>query len=203
MPKSTRNVNGWTEEKIVNLLKTSDKAIEKALVRLYQRQTASEQCSQSTHVHNGVGFKPTDAEFFSSLAQRVMAGRPARDAAPGCILSPKQIYHCRKGTKSNPDMPRLGVYRKQLLDIIAEDATKPTQSTPAAPAPIPAAQPEPAAVLFPLGTVDNGSVDIGQDAAHFGIAPSEWLARIAQMDETEYRNYVAKLESANPYSRAS
>ena len=185
-----KSVNGWTEDKIVELLKTSDKAIEHALVRLFERQTSSEQSSESTHVYNNRGFRPCDAEYFSSLAKQILAGKIARDAAPGLHLSPKQIFHCRKGTKRDPNMPRLGVYRRQLLECIAEK--------PAATAPAPKPQSDhmtglPVATKVELSYV--AGADIDADAKHFGFSKERWFDMINAMDQAEYRDFIGRLES--------
>lgn len=42
----------------------------RGLVRIYEYQTASEQSSMTTHVHNGVGFSGADAEILSSYAEQ-------------------------------------------------------------------------------------------------------------------------------------
>lgn len=91
-------------EDIENLLNTNNRAVEKALVRLYFRQTGTEQEQGMTRDHNGVGFTPFDADFFTSLATQVLAGRH---------LSTKQIECVRRPWKKTT---RIGKYANQLLD---------------------------------------------------------------------------------------
>jgi hypothetical protein len=59
----------WTKERVQELLKVSDKAVARAILALYSRQTASEQAGEQTDVENGVGFNKIDAPFLSSIAK--------------------------------------------------------------------------------------------------------------------------------------
>lgn len=93
--------NGWSKEVIQQLLATSDKAVCRALVAIYARQTHQEQLSGTTKEHNGVGFSAFDAEFLSSLAEQVKTRG---------TLSPRQLELARKKMKS---------YWRQLLEIAA------------------------------------------------------------------------------------
>ena len=54
----------------------------KGLMRIYSHQTSDEQASQSTRVHNNIGFTGADAEILSSFAEQVNKGR---------VLSVKQM----------------------------------------------------------------------------------------------------------------
>jgi len=74
-------------EDIKSLLDSNDRAVERAMVVLFERQTADEQASNTTSHKNGRGFNGLDANFGSSLARQVMAGRR---------LSPKQLQYARK-----------------------------------------------------------------------------------------------------------
>lgn len=42
----------------------------RGLVRIYERQTASEKSTQNTHELNGIGFSGCDAEILSSFAEQ-------------------------------------------------------------------------------------------------------------------------------------
>ena len=59
----------WTIEEIRALLAESDKAVARAILVIYNRQTATEQSIKATTDHNGVGYNGVDANFMSSLAQ--------------------------------------------------------------------------------------------------------------------------------------
>ena len=59
----------WTQYEIKGLLETNDTAVARAIVAVYNKQTASEQAVGETSESNGVGFNGVDANFLSSLAQ--------------------------------------------------------------------------------------------------------------------------------------
>ncbi len=92
--------NGWTKEKIQHLIDTRDKAVIRALIQIYHRQTASEQNAQSTTDANGVGFCANDAQFLTDVAQK----------AQKYHLTERQIAAVR---------PRIRRYWRQLLEIAA------------------------------------------------------------------------------------
>lgn len=54
---------------IQELLATSDRAVERALIRIYERQTADEQSSEGTHHNNAKGFTGLDAPFLTRAAK--------------------------------------------------------------------------------------------------------------------------------------
>jgi hypothetical protein len=66
------------EKAIKNFIKTklaTDKAWAcRAVVKLYERQTLAEQSAQTTNEENGIGFTGTDAEFLSSIAEKLVKG---------------------------------------------------------------------------------------------------------------------------------
>lgn len=68
-------------------LERSDRAVERAIVVLYERQTAEEQAMHDTVEPNGVGFSGCDAELLSSFAVRLNGGRR---------LTPGQMVWARK-----------------------------------------------------------------------------------------------------------
>lgn len=92
----------YSTEEIKKLLETSDKAVSRAIVALYARQTESERNAEATVEKNGIGYNGFDAKFFSSLAQQIQSGR---------TLSQKQIAFARKGIMK---------YSKQLASIANE-----------------------------------------------------------------------------------
>ena len=59
----------WTTEEIKALLAESDKAVARAILAIYNRQTEDEQTIKETTDHNGIGYNGIDANFMSSLAQ--------------------------------------------------------------------------------------------------------------------------------------
>ncbi len=97
--------NGWTKEKIVHLIDTNDKAVVRALITIYQRQTADEQSAESTSHSNGVGFGALDAQFLTSIAKKALK----------YPLTERQIAAVRKSIKK---------YWRQLLEVAANSPVK-------------------------------------------------------------------------------
>lgn len=105
----------WTKESITKLLEVNDTAVCRALVVLYERQTASEQASFDTHDANGVGFSGAHAEFGTSCAvQYLRKGK----------LSEKQIAAWRKRTRNGQGPMKIAMYWKQLIQAIEEKNAK-------------------------------------------------------------------------------
>ena len=92
----------WSKESIQSLLSSNDKAVCRALLQLYRRQTPGEQSSHSTQVANDSGFTASDAPTLTKLARRVERGIP---------LSPAEISLART---------RLMKYTRQLLEVIVD-----------------------------------------------------------------------------------
>jgi hypothetical protein len=89
----------WTQDRIVRLLNTSDKAVERAILAIYERQTADEKASSCTQHDNTVGFSAFDAATGSYLARLIKRGFK---------LYPDKMAKARK----------LAVrYRRQLAEI--------------------------------------------------------------------------------------
>lgn len=80
-------------------LQTSRSWMLRGLVVIFNRQTLSEQTSETTHDHNNRGFTATDAEFLTSLAKQHLKGR---------VLSQKQMSYLAK------IMPK---YWAQILEV--------------------------------------------------------------------------------------
>ncbi len=101
----------WTEESITELLNNNNKAVEKAIVAIYNRQTEDEKSASDTKHSNGVGFSGADAHTGSYYAKWILSGRNLTG------------NHLAKGRKIAIK------YRGQLLTIIADKAEKPTSPT--------------------------------------------------------------------------
>lgn len=97
----------WTKEDIVILLEKNDKAVAKALVRLYERQTQDEQSTQNTRYRNGKGFRPCHARMGTSMAEFFKRNG---------YLTPKQAAYWRMPDKKGN--MRIGIYASQLLECI-------------------------------------------------------------------------------------
>jgi tRNA(Ile2) C34 agmatinyltransferase TiaS len=94
------------KQDIINLLKTKDKAIARALVVLTERQTADEQSAEITKYQNGRGFRPCHARMGTSMANFYISKG---------YLSPKQISYWRNTQKDGK--MRIEIYAGQLLEI--------------------------------------------------------------------------------------
>ena len=88
---------------VKNQLATNPAWATRAIVKLWQRQTADEQATQSTGQDNGIGFNGTDAFILSSFAEQINKGR---------TLSPKQLAIAFK---------KLPKYSKQIISEIPAD----------------------------------------------------------------------------------
>ncbi len=64
-----------TKAQVIALLASNNRAVERALVALYHRQTVDEQRTSTTKESNGVGFNARDAEYATYLAKWVISGR--------------------------------------------------------------------------------------------------------------------------------
>ena len=90
--------NIWNKEKLQALLNSNDEAVYRAMLRIYARQTSTEQQYQATTDWNSVGFTGVDGEIMSSFTEAYKKyGR----------LTLKQMAIARKKMKK---------YWKQLLD---------------------------------------------------------------------------------------
>lgn len=77
----------YTKEQIKDLLVTNDKAVERAILRLYQYQTNTEQVDRETKDKNNVGFNGVDANLLSGFAEWLKSGKH---------LTIKQLPYARK-----------------------------------------------------------------------------------------------------------
>jgi len=65
----------WNEAKIEKLLLTSDSAVERAIVAIYDRQTRDEKATSDTRHRNNVGFRANHASKGSYYARWINGGR--------------------------------------------------------------------------------------------------------------------------------
>lgn len=99
-------MNIINREYIVNLLRTNDKAIARALVALNKNQTSDEQSIGSTIVQNGKGFRPCHARMGTSMAEFYEKNH---------FLTTKQIAYWR--AENSKGVLRIEIYANQLLRI--------------------------------------------------------------------------------------
>jgi hypothetical protein len=100
-----------TKEAVLELLERNDKAVARALVVLYNRQTEVEQSCDATVGDNGRGF---------SHAHAFIGTRMAKFYLQRGFLTPKQIAYWRKSTPKRG--MRIGMYWKQLIEAANEKA---------------------------------------------------------------------------------
>ena len=103
----------WNKEKIVKLLSNNDRAVERAVVVIFNNQEEDEQAMDSTHKANGVGFTAFDADILSSFAKQINKGR---------TLSTKQLQIARKQDKFGN--MKIANYWKQLQAEIVRKEQK-------------------------------------------------------------------------------
>jgi hypothetical protein len=65
----------WTRTEIETHINTNDRAVERAMVAIWERQTADEQETQGTRHHNGRGFAAWSARSGTYYANWVRSGR--------------------------------------------------------------------------------------------------------------------------------
>ncbi len=102
-----------TKQQIVEMLKTNDRAVLRALIVLAQRQTVDERVSEITKHNNGRGFRPCHARMGTSMGKQ--AERFNR-------LSEKQISYWRM--KDRAGKMRIEIYAGQLLEVALEKASQ-------------------------------------------------------------------------------
>lgn len=91
-----------TKESISSLLQSRDEAVQRAVVAIWERQTAGEKQARGTMQQNGVGFNASDARKLSGYAERIKAG---------FTLAPSEVQDARS---------RVSKYTGQLLEIAVE-----------------------------------------------------------------------------------
>jgi hypothetical protein len=80
-----------TKLEIQELLATNDRAVCRAVVAIYKRQTAAEKGAKHTLKANGVGFNSADSRFLSLEASKLLVGgympnQAHVDAMRNCIM---------------------------------------------------------------------------------------------------------------------
>tara|TARA_X000001388_G_scaffold74156_1_gene66725 strand:+ start:249 stop:623 length:375 start_codon:yes stop_codon:yes gene_type:complete len=62
-------MSGYTRDQINSILNTSDTAVERAIIVLFERQNADEQVRGTTNAHNNRGFGSADARVGTRFAR--------------------------------------------------------------------------------------------------------------------------------------
>lgn len=97
----SEEIKVWTKQDVIDLLDRSDKAVARAIMVIFSRQTDSERAQGETVEHNGVGFTAFDAPFLTSLAERL--------PQYGNRMTERQLVVARK---------KIRKYWRQLLEEI-------------------------------------------------------------------------------------
>ena len=65
----------WTPEAIKEKLLTNQTWLERAIVAIYEKQTASERATEATLIRNDIGFNAVDAHTGSYMAKWIKSGK--------------------------------------------------------------------------------------------------------------------------------
>ena len=80
---------------IQDLLKHYDKAVIRAVIQIYKRQTFDEQMFQESNLINGVGFSKNDAPFLTTVAMAFISGKEV-DKKTFEITRNKMLHYWRQ-----------------------------------------------------------------------------------------------------------
>ena len=123
----------WTRNDIDNLLRSNDKAVERAIVRLFELQNADEQRQGTTNVQNGRGFCSSDARAGTRFARWIqgMDNKNVVRYAPKSLNNPRARnifyrYCAPNGTVMDRARKIALKHSKQLVEIANEKANKPS-----------------------------------------------------------------------------
>ena len=121
----------WTRKDIDNLLRSNDKAVERAIVRLFELQNADEQRHGTTNVQNGRGFCSSDARAGTRFARWIqgMDNKNVVRYSPKSLSNPRarNIFHrycAPNGTVMDRARKIALKHSKQLVEIANEKANK-------------------------------------------------------------------------------
>lgn len=101
----------FTKEALIHLLATNDKAVERAIMVLYERQTTSEQAAHASLTRNNRGFMQCHAAVGTSMAKAYLRY--------GSLTQNKINYWRRLDSKGKMKIAR---YWSQLLEAAKEKA---------------------------------------------------------------------------------
>jgi len=117
----------WTRDEINHLLRTNDRAVEAAILRLFALQTTDEQRETTTKYHNTVGFSSADA-FPGTRFARWLQGMNNKNQvrfAPKSLSHPRaQIVfarYCRNGSVMARARQIALKHSRQLVDLANGD----------------------------------------------------------------------------------
>ncbi len=108
----TMNVHKNEEWYIRWLLDNNPIAVERAILAIYRRQTASEQASDCTHESNGIGFSSFDAPIAGYWASWITGMKNGKRTGSGRHLTGKHLDQARR---------MMHKYVRQLSEIASEN----------------------------------------------------------------------------------
>ena len=119
----------WTRDEINEMLRTNDKAVERAIVRLFELQNADEQRFATTNVHNNRGFCSSDARAGTRFARWIQGlDDKNRKKFPAKSLNHPRAYrifrnYCKNGEGVIGRARRIAIkHSRQLVEIANEKA---------------------------------------------------------------------------------
>ena len=114
----------YTRDEINNLLRTNDKAVERAIVRLFELQNADEQRFATTNVHNNRGFCSSDARAGTRFARWIQGlDDNNRKKFPAKSLNHPRAYrvfrnYCKNGEGVIGRARRIAIkHSRQLVEL--------------------------------------------------------------------------------------
>ena len=132
------SVKIWTRDEINEMLRTNDKAVERAIVRLFELQNADEQRHGTTNAQNGRGFCSSDARAGTRFARWIqgMDNKNVVRYAPKSLSNPRARnifyrYCAPNGTVMDRARKIALKHSKQLVEIANEKANKTSGMTQA------------------------------------------------------------------------
>lgn len=120
MARTPKMKSAYTQAQIQDLIEADDRAVARALIAIYRRQTADEQAVGQTSEHNSRGFGSFDAEFLTNVAKRVVRRS---------VESPDDAELRARGWLTPAELPavraKIRKYWKQLIEVAeANDAKR-------------------------------------------------------------------------------
>ena len=120
----------WTRDEINEILRTNDKAVEKAIIRLFERQNDDEQQYATTNTQNSRGFASCDARAGTRFARWLlgMNDRTVKKYQAKSLSHPKAYTifrsYCRHGEGVMDRARRIALkHSKQLVEIANDKAS--------------------------------------------------------------------------------
>lgn len=115
------NTVGQWKSYLQELLRTNDKALSRAVVAIYNRQTLNEKVTGQSAERNGVGFSRWDAEEMSDIAVKIKNGVPLKqnEIVHARLVMPKYWRQLMVVSKQTVDR-----WREEEYNAIMSDDTK-------------------------------------------------------------------------------